>query len=189
VAQLAAGPFAVADLSRASLIAALNGIVPVFLSRGARVVVGSHPEMVAELAGSSTLSVPIPPGSLASVDGTIVNVAGFGVRESLPLMRLQALEEEVEHHIRRAGPSRQVRRGVFADASGEVHVRWLGPALVASPRLRSLRTALNASSELQAIRRWVCDLWWQAGLRNTRLFVPAFERPVFDSLTLTMKAN
>jgi len=59
VAQLAAGPFAVADLERGSLTAALNGIVPVFLSRGARVVLGSHPEMVAELA-STTSSVPVP---------------------------------------------------------------------------------------------------------------------------------
>src|SRR5205807_1219864 len=62
VAQLAAGPFAVADFERASLTAALNGIVPVFLGRGTRLVVGTHPEMVTALAGS-TSSVPIPPGS------------------------------------------------------------------------------------------------------------------------------
>ena len=188
VAQLAAGPFAVADLKGGSLIAALNSIVPVFLGRGARVVVGSHPEMVATLAVSRS-SQPVPAGSSVSIDGTIVNVAAFGVCESLPLMRLDALEEEVEHHIRAAGPSRQARRGVFTEASGAMHLRWVGPALVASPCLRSLRTALNASSELQSIRHSVGDLWWQAGLRNTSLFVPAFERPVVDSLALTMKAT
>lgn len=190
VAQLAAGPFAVVDLERASLIAALNGIVPIFLGRGARVAVGSHPQMVAALAGSrSAAPVRVPPGSSAYVDGKIMNVAQFGVRESLPLMRLQALEAEVEQHIRAAGLLREVRRGVFADGSGQVHVRWLGSALVASPRLESLRTALNAADEPEAIRRRVADLWSQAGLRNVTLYVPAFERPVLDSLTLAMKAS
>lgn len=188
VTQLAAGPFAVADLGRASVIAALNGIVPVFLSRGTRGAVGSHPEMVAALAGSAS-SLPVPPGSSASVDGKIVNVARFGVCESLPLMRLEGLAAEVEHHIRAAGLSRAVRRGVFPDAPRQVHLFWLGASLVASPRLRSLRTALNAPAEFQAIRRRVSDLWWQAGLRNTSLFIPAFERPVLDSLTLMMKAS
>jgi hypothetical protein len=187
VAQLAAGPFAVADLERASLTAALNGIVPVFLSCGARVVVGSHPEMVAALA-SSTSSVPVPPGSSASVDGKVANIARFGVCESLPLMSLRALDAEVEHHIRGAGPSRQVRRGVFG-ASGQLHVRWIGSALVASPRFRPLQMALDAVVELQAIRRTVADLWWQAGLRNAPVFVPAFERPAIDSLSLTVKTN
>lgn len=190
VAQLAAGPYAVADLERASLIAAINGIVPVFISRSVRVVVGTHQQMVAALAGgTSSIPVSVPPGSSASVDGNIMNVAQFGVCESLPLMSLQALDGEVEQRIRGAGPSRQVRRGVFANDALQVHVRWLGTALVASPRLASLRTAPSATAELQAVRRTVGELWWQAGLRNATLYVPAFERPVLDALTLTMKAS
>jgi hypothetical protein len=187
VTQLAAGPFAVADLGRACLIAALNGIIPLFLGRGARIVVGSHRGVVAALAGTS--AGPVPPGSSAYVDGRIVNVAQFGVLESLPLMRLQALEAEVEQHVTAAGPLRQVRRGTFAGGAGHVHARWLGSALVASPKLRSLRTDVNGAAALEAIRGRVSDLWWQAGLRNTFLFVPTFERPVLDSLTLMMKAN
>lgn len=190
VSQLAAGPFAVADLKRASLTAALNGIVPVFASRGARVAIGSHPEMVAALAGGSDRApVLVPAGSSVYVDGNIMNVGQLGARESLPLMRLDALEAEIEEHIRAAGPSRPIRRGAFADASGQIHVRWLGLALVASPHLGSLHTALNATVELQAIRRRVGDLWWQAALRNVSVYVPALERPVLDSLSLLMKAN
>jgi hypothetical protein len=187
VTQLAAGPFAVADLERASLTAALNGIVPVILSRGARVVVGTHPKMVTALAGS-TSSVPIPSGSSASVEGKVTNLAQFGVCESLPLMSLQGLDGEVEHHIRGAGPSRQVRRGVFA-AYAQLHLRWIGSALVASPSFRPLQTALDTAVEFQAIRRRVANLWWQAGLRNAALFVPAFERPALDSLSLMVKTN
>jgi hypothetical protein len=165
----------------------VNGIIPAFLSRGARVVVGSHADMVAELAGS-TSSVPIPPGSLAFVDGTIVNVAGFGVSESLPLMSLRALEDEVEQHIRAAGPSRQVRGSVFG-ASRQLHLRWIGSALVASPSFRPLKTALDAVGEFRAIRRRITNLWWQAGLRNAALFVPAFERPAIDLLNLIVKTS
>jgi hypothetical protein len=188
VAQLAAGPFAVADLARASLTAALNGIIPVCLSRGARVVVGSHPEVVAALA-NTTASVQIPAGASASVDGTIANVARFGVCESLPLMRLHALHAEVERHVRRAGPWREVRRGVFADGSGQLDVRWSGGALVALPRLRSLRRTLKAGDSFDAIRQRIGDLWWQAALHDITLFVPALERPALDSLTLMMRAN
>jgi hypothetical protein len=184
--QLAAGPFAFVDLARANVTAALNGIVPVFLSRGARIVVGSHSEMVAALAGGAP-PVPVPAGSSASVDGTIANVARFGVWESLPLMSLPALAAEIEHHISAAGPSRQVHRGVFV-ALG-LHVRWIGKALVASPPFRPLDAALDVVVEFQAIRRQVSNLWWQAGLRNAHLFVPAFERPALDSLTLTMHAK
>lgn len=188
VSQLAAGPFAVADLRRASLIAALNGIVPVFLGRGARVAVGNHKEMVAALAGS-TSSVPVPPGSSASVDGNVTNVAWFGVYESLPMMSLHHLDAEVESHIRAAGPSRRVGNAMFGDAFRQLNLRWIGSALVASPRFRSIRDRLQAPAELQAIRGVVSDLWWRAGLRNASLFVPAFERPALDSLTLAVRAS
>jgi hypothetical protein len=150
--------------------------------------VGSHPEMVTALAGSASC-VPVPPGSSASVDGKITNIAGLGVCESLPLMSLRALEAELEHHIRAAGPSRAVHRSEFAEGTGQLRVRWIGSALVASPRFRSLQTAQDAVSEFQAIRRKVGDLWWQAGLREASLFVPAFERLLLDSITLTKRAS
>jgi hypothetical protein len=188
VTQLAAGPFAVADLRRASIIAALNGIVPVFLSRGARVAVGSHAEMVAALAGAA-FSYPVPRGSSVSVEGKIANIAWFGVSESLPLMSLPALGAEVEHHIRGAGRSRPVRARLFGDVSGQLHLRWVGSAMVASPSARSWRTPAQAAAALHTMRRNVGELWWRAGLRNVTLFVPAFERPAVDSLTLAMEAS
>jgi hypothetical protein len=102
-------------------------------------------------------------------------------------MSLPALEAEIEHHINAAGPSRQVHRGVFG-ALG-LRVRWIGKALVASPPFRPLDAAVDGVVEFQAIRRQVSNLWWQAGLRNAHLFVPAFERPALDSLTLTMNTK
>jgi hypothetical protein len=102
-------------------------------------------------------------------------------------MNLRDLEAELEHHVRAAGRSRAVRGSEIAQGTGQLNVCWIGSALVALPRFRWLQTAQYDVSEFQAIRRKVSDLWWQAGLRETSLFVPAFERLVFDSITLARK--
>jgi hypothetical protein len=70
-----------------------------------------------------------------------------------------------------------------------LRVRRIRNALVVSPRLRSVQAAEDNGAELRAIRRWVADLWWEAGLQNMSVFVPAFERPAVDSLYLTLRST
>ena len=187
VAQLAAGPFAVADLDRGSLVSALNGIVAVFVGRGPRVAVGSHPELVAALAGGAP-PLRVPTGCSASVSGAVSTTARLPACESLPLTSLARLEAEIELRIQRAGQLRPVRPGTFYDRSGRLRVRRLGEALVATPRPGSLRRARHPLAELEAMRSRISALWWQAGLRSTAVFAPALERPVLDALSYTGKA-
>ena len=188
VAQLAAGPFAVADLGRGSLVPALNGIVPLFVGRGPRVAVGCHPELVAALAGGAP-PLRAPMGCWASVTGAVSTAARLPASESLPLTSLAGLEAEIELRIQRAGQPRPVRRGPFCDRSGRLRVRRLGEALVATPGRGSLRRAPHPLAALEGVRSRISTLWWQAGLRSTAVFAPALERPVLDALSYTGKAG
>ena len=185
VVQLAAGPFAVADLEHGRIASALNGIVPLFLAHGTHTAVGTHPAILATVAASPEME-SIPGGAVASVDGSITAVAQIRVLESLPLVSLAALEREVEGHIRRSGPVQGFRSSELEHAAPRLVIRRVGQALVASPPLRELQVSPCAADDLRALRSEVNRLWWQAGLRNRSLFVPAFERPALDTLTLAI---
>jgi hypothetical protein len=191
IVQLAAGPFAVVHLASGTVVSALNGIVPVFLARGTRIAVGNHPEMVFALSDGSpnrTAVELVPPGCSASVQGVISNIAGFRVSEALPWVDVQHLEEEIEEHILRAGPSRTFRGNWFGGLPPNVTIRVIGSNLVASPHLNSLDLS-SAVDAFFSIRPAMANLWWQAGLRNAALFVPACERPAIDTLSLAMATD
>lgn len=185
VIQLAAGPFAVADFERGRLAAALNGIVPLFVGRGPHSTVGNHRGLVAALAGSDQVR-PVPPGSVASIDGAITNIADVAVDESLPGVRLAAIDEEIAAHIDRAGRSSRLRSPAWAQAASGLRVRRLGGSLVAAPALAALGESTAPGAELADLRARVGRLWWAAGLRGMSVFAPAFERPVLDTLALAV---
>lgn len=186
VIQLAAGSFAVVDFEGSSVAAALNGIVPVFAGRGEHSAVGTHRGIVASLA-ESDLVRSVPPGSMARIDGSVTNVADVPVYESLPQIRLAAIEEEIEAHISGAGATSRLRCTALAHVASGLRVRRLGGSLVAapSPAALSRRPALGAPTDLRAR---VSRLWWEAGLRGSQVYVPAFERPALDTLALAIGA-
>lgn len=188
--QLAAGPFAAADLGRGNVARALNGIIPVFSARGERDAVGTHADMVAALAGDGTPSAA-PPGTVTAIDGSVTDVAPSDVFESLPLMSLTGLEREVEQHVARAGPSQRVpwASELSSEAGSTLSLRLVRNSLVALPRLRTLEASRSPTTDLSRLRSEISKLWWSASLCSKSLFVPAFERPALDSLTLGMNVH
>lgn len=188
VVQLAAGPFAVVDFERGTVAAAMNGIVPLFVGRGTHSAVGSLRGMVAAFAGSDQVR-PVQPGSVARIDGTIANVADAAVYETLPQIRLAAVDEEVEAHISRAGRLGHLRSVALARAASGLRVRRFGGSLVAAPVLAALSQLQAPDAALADLRARVGRLWWEAGLRGAPVFVPAFERPVLDTLALGIGAR
>lgn len=188
VVQLAAGPFAVVDFERGTVAAAMNGIVPLFVGRGRHSAVGNLPGMVAALALSDHVR-PVPPGSVACIDGTTANVADVAVYEALPQIRLAAVDEEVEAHIRRAGRPSRLRSPALTQAASGLRVRRLGGSLVAAPVLAELSKLQAPDAALADLRGRVGRLWWEAGLRGGPVFVPAFERPALDTLALATGAR
>lgn len=183
--QLAAGPFALVDFERGRVAAAINGIVPVFVGQGTGSAAGSHRDIVAALAGSGHAK-PVPPGWSACIDGTVTNVADVVVCESLPQIRLTGIDEEVEAHISRAGRPTRLRSLALAGATAGLRARRLGDSLVAAPPLATLGQLQTPEAALADLRARVGRLWWEAGLRGTQVFVPAFERPALDTLALAL---
>lgn len=193
VAQLAAGPFAVADLQQGDLVGALNAIIPVFRSHGRYSAIGNHPELVAELSEGGPPN-RVPPGWSASVNGETAAASDIGVVEALPLVSLRGLDQEIEYHIRDTGfvdadlPLRSGARELAAKFP-ELRVHQIAGALVARPRVDALQTSQAPREELDAIRCMVSDLWWRAGLIGMTLFVPMFERPALDTLMLAIEED
>ena len=132
---------------------------------------------------------PVPPGSVACIDGAITNVADVAVYESLPQIRLAAIDEEVEAHISRAGRPGHLRSLALARAASGLRVRRLGGSLVAAPVLAALGQLQAREAALADLRARVGRLWWEAGQRGTQLYVPAFERPALDTLALASGAR
>lgn len=188
VVQLAAGPFALVDFERGTVAAAMNGIVPLFVGRGTTSAVGNLRGMVAALAGSDQVR-PVPPGSVACLDGTIANVADVAVYEALPQIRLASVDEEIEAHIIRAGRPGALRSLALARASSGLRVRRLGGSLVAAPVLAAISQLEAPEAALADLRARIGRLWWEAGLRGEPVFVPALERPVLDTLALAIGAR
>lgn len=188
VVQLAAGPFAVVDFGRGTVAAAMNGIVPLFVGRGTHSAVGTLRGMVAALASSDQVT-PVSPGFVARIDGTVANVANVAVYENLPQISLASVEEEVEAHIRRAGRPTRLRSPGLARAASGLRVRRIGGSLVAAPVLAHLGQSEAADAALADLRTRIGRLWWEAGLRGTPVFVPAFERPAVDILALAIGAR
>jgi hypothetical protein len=188
VVQLAAGPFAVVDFERGTVAAAMNGIVPLFVGRGTHSAVGNLPQMVAALAVCDQVE-PCPPGSVARIDGSVTNIAHVAVYEALPQVRLDAIDEEVEAHIRRAGRPRRLASVALAPAASGLRVRLVGNSLVAAPPLAALGQLEAPDGALVELRARVGRFWWEAGLRGAPVFVPAFERPVLDTLALAIGAR
>jgi hypothetical protein len=156
----------------------------VFVATGARTVIGTHPTMVRALAAGAE-AVPVPPGAVASVHGDVRNVAMINVCEKLALVGLSALEKEIAHHLRGVGRSRHTPSELLADITSPMSLMITNDGLVALPRIASLAR----EGALDTLRREIGQLWWRSSLRNTRLFVPALERPALDTLTLAMNAN
>lgn len=188
VIQLAAGPFVVVDFERSTVAAAMNGIVPLFLGQGTRCAVGNHPGLVAALAGSHEVR-PVPAGSVAGIGGAVTNVADVAVYECLPQIRLAGIDEEVESHISSAGRLGHLRSVALARAASGLRVRRLGDSLVAAPQLAALGQHHAPTVALADLRARVGQLWWEAGLRGASVFVPAFERPALDTLSLVFGAR
>lgn len=188
VVQLAAGPFAVVDFERGTVAAAMNGIVPLFVGRGRHSTVGNVRGMVAALSLSDQVT-PVPPGSVACINGLIANVADVAVYEALPHVRLAAVDEEVETHITGAGRLGHFRSLALARAASGLRVRHLDGALVAAPVLAALGRLEAPDAALADLRARVGRLWWEAGRRGAPVFVPAFERPAVDTLALAIGAR
>lgn len=188
VIQLAAGPFAVVDFERGTVASAMNGILPLFVGQGTHSAVGNVREMVAALSGSDQVR-RIPPGAVAGLDGTVANVADVAVFEALPQIQLAAIDEEIKAHIGRAGRSTHLRSLALSGATSGLGVRRLGSALVAAPALGALAHFKAPEVALAHLRERVGRLWWEAGLRGATVFVPAFERPVRDTLALAIGAR
>jgi hypothetical protein len=183
--QLAAGPFALADLDSGILVPALNSIVPVFSGVGTHGAVGTHPQIVSDLCeGASPRRVP--PGSCTSIDGAHINGHPPDVAEALPLVALAGLDREVAHHIKRGGRRQHQLWSHRIWSDHALHARRVRGAIVAQPRLAHLADSQNPIDDLALIRSRVDDLWWRAGLRNLHLFVPAFERPSYDTMMLAL---
>jgi hypothetical protein len=181
--QLAAGPFALVDFERGRVAAAMNGIVPLFVARGTHAAAGNHREVVAALAGAGQVR-SVPPGSVAGIDGSTANVTDVPVHESLAQIRLAAIDDEVEVHINRAGRPGRLRSSALAQVASGLRVRRLGDSLVAAPELAALAHVPAPDVALADLRARIGRLWWEAGLRGTHVFVPAFERPGLDTLAL-----
>ena len=176
-----------ADLERGVLVSALNGIVPTYLATGAQISVGTHPGIVAELAGTPT-SNRVPAGASVSVAGTISPISGLTVVETLPLVDLGRLDREVACHVRSSTghiPWRRLHIGGYSS----LRLRCAEGALVALPRLAALARSTDPLVKLSILRARVAELWWDAGLRGFPLFVPAFERPSLDTLMLALGAS
>ncbi len=188
VVQVAAGPFAVVDFERGRVAAAINGIVPIFVGQGTHSAAGSHAEIVAALAGASQVK-PVAPGWAACIGGSASNIADVPVYESLAQVRLAAIDEEIEAHIRVAGRPTHSRSCPGLRSAVGLRVRCLGGALVAAPKLASLGQLLVPEVELADLRARVGRLWWEAGLRGTQVFVPTLERPALDTLALAFGAR
>ena len=187
VAQLVAGPFAVCDLRQGSVVSALNGIVPVFTSRGRRSVIGCHSGAVAALAKVRVARLA-PRGCSITLAGTLSDAARFPPCESLPLMSVAGVEAEIELRIRRAGPPRPIRPGRFSPTPGRLRLHHLDDALMVSTPPGRIGKARDASAALERFRESVCELWWQAGLRGIAVFAPILERPATDALSQTARA-
>jgi hypothetical protein len=111
------------------------------------------------------------------------------VYESLAQVRLAAIDEEIEAHIRVAGRPTHSRSCPGLRSAVGLRVRCLGGALVAAPKLASLGQLLVPEVELADLRARVGRLWWEAGLRGTQVFVPTLERPALDTLALAFGAR
>jgi hypothetical protein len=186
--QLAAGPFALVDFEHGRVVPAMNGIVPVFVGQGTHSAAGSHRDVVAALSGSSDVT-PVPPGWAAGIDGTVTNIADLPVFEHLAQIRLGGLDEEVEAHIIRTGRPNRLRSLGLAQAASGLRVRRFGDSLVVGPVLSAVGQSRTPGVTLADLRARVSRLWWEAGLRGSHVFAPAFERPALDTFGLAVGAR
>lgn len=154
-AHLAAGPHVAVDLEGVSVVAALNGIVPVWVSIGSPWVAGTSLDCVGSAAGGEVER--IAPGWSTGPSGPAA-VAALDVAEQLPGIDGESLDRE-----RRAIVAAD-RRGVTTD------VLW-------DP---DLATADFTSLRLDGVPA----AWWRARLAGCWIHAPAFERPALDLAAL-----
>jgi hypothetical protein len=76
----------------------------------------------------------------------------------------------------------------LARAASGLRVRRIGDSLVVGAVLSAVGHSQAPRAALVELRSRVSGLWWEAGLRGTHVFAPAFERPAFDTFALAVGA-
>jgi len=185
--QLASGPMVAIDLSNGAVLRAVNGIIPVATTVGARWAASSSKEVVTAVTGMA--SHVIEPGCLATPDGTGASACGSTVEESIAGVTWAGIDAEVQRRIAPLGP---------LAAAGLAR----GPGVIDDPEASSVRLSgvagravflprLNASGDGQEMRRYLRlrdevlpRLWWRAWLVGLWLCAPGFERPTLDLVSM-----
>ncbi|CAB4887288.1 unannotated protein [freshwater metagenome] len=183
--NLAAGPFAVADLHTGSITRAPNGVVPLYVAVGKRHVVGTHREIVLRLADSAATRL-VPAGVEIHIDGTERNVADLTVQESIRYVDIVDLGREIEMHLARCTVPLVPFNDSALPAPHGFRLLRHDNALVASAIAEQMPETLGSVAAIEATRRAMSALWWQAGRAGMQLFVPALERPAMDTLFLAL---
>jgi hypothetical protein len=185
--QSTAGPVVALDLLDGGGITALNGIIPLFASQSGSWVTGTSFEAVGAVTRSAVQR--IPPGALASPDGTVALMGDAFVPESVPGATWRNFQQELDALMQRLGPRRIAKLGSVSTSSCDwARTTWdLGghEEFVFMPKAMDRRAGATPLTRYCHLWNSVLpELWWASRLVGRWLCAPGFERPAIDTVSM-----